>query len=100
MKKVHHLVLLKFKPDTTAETIRALYQALKGLQDVIPGIEHFAGGPYASLEGLNQGYTHGFAMTFTGATARDAYLVHPDHEQVKAQFLPCVAAVVAFDFEE
>ena len=30
----------------------------------------------------------------------DHYLSHPDHEQVKAEFLPFVANVIAFDFED
>ena len=100
MKKVHHLVLLKFKPDTTPATVAALFEALGRLRTVIPGIEAFRGGPYASPEGLNQGFTHGFAMTFSSVAARDAYLAHPEHERVKEQFLPGVADVIAFDFEE
>jgi hypothetical protein len=39
-------------------------------------------------------------MTFTDPAARDRYLTHPDHEAVKERFLPFVASVVAFDFEE
>jgi len=98
--KVHHLVLLKFKPETTPASIAALFQALARLQTVIPGIEGFRGGAYASPEGLNQGFTHGFVMTFTSAAARNAYLAHAEHERVKEQFLPGVADVIAFDFEE
>ena len=91
MKKVHHLVLLKFKPDTPATTIAELFEALARLQTVIPGIAHFCGGAYSSPEGLNQGFTHGFTMTFTGAEARNRYLSHAEHERVKEQFLPGVA---------
>jgi hypothetical protein len=98
--RVHHLVVLQFKPGTTDATIAALYAALARLKQTIAGLETFHGGPYASPEGLNQGFTHGFAMTFTDAAARNAYLVHPDHERVKEQFLPVVAYIVAFDFEE
>ena len=42
----------------------------------------------SSPEGLDQGYTHGFVMTFADATARDSYLKHPDHEKFKAAALP------------
>ena len=99
MSKVYHVVLLKFKPETPAQTVAELFEALAALREVIPGIEDFRGGPYSSPEGLNQGYTHGFLMTFTGAAARDAYLTHPEHERVKDRFLPGVESVVAFDFE-
>jgi hypothetical protein len=100
MRKVHHLVVLKFRPETTAKTIAELFEALAGLRRTIPGIEHFAGGPYSSPEGLNHGFTHGFVMTFSSAAARDAYLSHPEHDAVKYRFLPGVENVIAFDFEE
>jgi len=45
------------------------------------------------------GDLHG-GLTFTDAVARDAYLTHPDHEQVKQTFLPDVESVIAFDYEE
>src|ERR1700752_1641678 len=96
--RVHHMVLLTFKtpnPDWTG-----LCQALSNLRQRLPGIVHFSAGPYASSEGLNQGFTHGFLMTFASAADRDRYLVHPEHEKVKERFLPQVANVVAFDFEE
>jgi hypothetical protein len=37
-------------------------------------------------------------MTFADAAARNEYLIHADHEKVKADFLPMVDKVVAFDF--
>jgi hypothetical protein len=98
--RVHHLVVLKFRPETTAKTVAELFRALADLRKVIPGIEHFCGGPYSSPEGLNQGFTHGFVITFTSPAARDAYLTHPEHEAVKHRFLPGVEQVIAFDFEE
>src|ERR1700687_1560123 len=100
MKKVHHLVVVKFKPGTSEATIGRLFAALARLKQVIPGIEHFAGGPYSSPEGLNQGFTHGFLITFGSVEARNTYLTHPEHEQVKRDFLPGIENVIAFDFEE
>ena len=100
MRKVHHLVLLKFRPGTPERTVAELFRALADLRQSIPGIERFGGGPYSSPEGLNQGFTHGFVMTFASPAARDGYLTHPDHEQVKLRFLPAVENVIAFDFEE
>jgi len=99
MAKVHHIVLLRFKPG--AETKASpLFAALGALRHRLPGFLHFSEGPYASPEGLNRDFTHGCLMTFDGTAARDHYLSHPDHEAVKAEFLPSVADVVVFDFEE
>ena len=99
MAKVKHIVLLEFKTGTSGEQIAGFFRSLAGLRREVPGLEDFAGGPYSSPEGLNQGYTHGFVMTFASAAARDRYLPHPAHERVKGEIVPHVEAIVAFDFE-
>lgn len=98
MKQIHHLVLVKFKPDKDGQA-PALFAALESLKAKLPGMLAYRFGTNVSPEGLNQGFTHGFVMTFTDAAARDQYLVHPDHEQVKATYLPHVEDVIVFDFE-
>ncbi len=99
MKKMHHIVLVKFSAQK-AHRMPDLLAALDGLRQNLPGFLSLQGGPYASPEGLNQGYTHGFIMTFANAEARDHYLTHPEHEKVKQAFLPDLEGVVAFDFAE
>jgi hypothetical protein len=100
MARIQHMVLLKVDPGIARELTPRLFRALGDLQKVIPGMLYYSGGAYSSPEGFNQGYTHGFLMTFQDAAARDLYLTHPEHEKVKAEFLPRVEAAVAFDFEE
>ena len=99
MSQIQHIVLFKFKPEVTTEKIMELFRLLAELQRLIPGITYFAGGPYSSPEGMNQGYTHGFLMTFESVEARNAYLPHPEHERVKAALLACIDSAIAFDFE-
>ena len=96
---IQHVVLLKIKDEVSEEKVSDLFEKLAELKQLIPGITYFAGGPYSSHEGLNQGYTHGFVMTFDKAQSRDNYLPHPEHERVKGDILPCIDGVVAFDFE-
>ncbi len=98
MKQLHHLVLVRFKSGQDGQA-PALFAALAALQAILPGMVGYRYGTNVSPEGLNQGFTHGFVMTFTDAAARDQYLVHADHEKVKATFLPHVENVVVFDFE-
>ena len=104
MARVKHVVLLKLKQDLPQSKIDELFAAIAALQDKIPGILEFSGGPYSSPEGMNRGYTHGFMMTFADAASRDAYLPHPDHDVVSALALPMVEGgqqgAVAFDWEE
>jgi hypothetical protein len=99
MPKVKHIALVKFKDGTSDEQIKALFDQILDITETIPGIEDYVSGPYASPEGLNQGYTHGLIMTFMDAAARDAYLPHPEHERVKAILLPQTDSLLVFDFE-
>ncbi len=99
MSKIKHIALFKFKADTSSEQIEEVFQQIMDLSETIPGIEDYVSGPNNSPENLNDGFTHGFVMTFTDAAARDAYLPHPDHEQIKASILARAERFVVFDFE-
>lgn len=100
---ITHMVLLKVRADVPAAQVERVFAEIGALQGRIPGIRSYAWGPYASPEGLQRGYTHGFCMTFSDAAARDAYLPHPEHEVVKGHVLEIlqggVEGVLAFDFE-
>jgi len=100
MATVQHMVLVKYKPETSDAMIATFSAELFALKESIPGIRYFRGGPYASPEGLNRGLSHGYLVTFESPQARDAYLPHPEHERVKNLVLPHVEDVVVFDFEE
>jgi hypothetical protein len=99
MSKVKHVALFKFKEGTTQEYIDQAFEKLLELSESIDGIEDYVSGINNSPEGLNQGYTHGFVMTFSDAAARDAYVANPDHERVKTEVLPGIESIVIFDFE-
>jgi len=102
MAQVKHVVLLRFRQDTSPAKVDELFGLLRGLREKIPGILDFSGGAYSSDEGLNKAFTHGFVMTFVDAASRDAYLPHPEHEAVKQKILAEIDggldAVVAFDW--
>ena len=99
MPAVQHMVVVKFKSGVTQQKIDELFVQLREFWSKMPGITYFAGGPYSSPEGLNQGYTHGFLVTFTSPAARDTYLTHTEHKRVVDLILPMLDGVLAFDFE-
>jgi len=99
MAKVKHIALVKFKESSAQTQIDELFASLLDLSENVDGLEDYVEGLNSSPEGLNKGYTHGFVMTFHDAAARDAYLVHPEHEKVKCNFLPLIEDIVVFDFE-
>lgn len=98
MPKVAHIVLIRFKESETQGKIDSLWDALKDLTNLIPGLISFEGGPYSSPEGFNKGYGHGFTMIFADETSRDNYLPHPEHERVRDMVLPMVDDILAFDY--
>ncbi len=99
MSKVKHIVLLKFKEGTTEEQIGKFFDDVLDLSETVPGIDDYVSGTNCSPEGRSQGTTHGFIMTFSDIAARDAYIVHPEHERFKTMALTIVQNTVIFDFE-
>jgi hypothetical protein len=103
MAQVKHVVILRFKAQTTQEQIAGIFEAIDDLQEKIPGIVDICSGVYDSPEGLNKAFTHAFIVTFADPASRDVYLEHPDHEVVKQMLLAALSGlddVIAFDFEE
>jgi len=96
---IRHFGVFQFHPDITEAKISECFEALTGMVGKIDGLLSVEHGPYQSDEGLNEGFTHGFIMTFDSTESRDAYLPHPVHEAVKEIVVPCLARVVVFDFE-
>jgi hypothetical protein len=77
---LRHVVLFSFKPDATADQVDAIVAGFAGLKDAIPGIAAYEWGTNVSPEGLNDGFTHCFTLSFGSAADRDAYLAHPAHQ--------------------
>ena len=93
-----HFGMLQFRQDVSPSEIDECFTALRSMLGKIPGLLKIEHGPYDSSEGLNDGFTHGFIMTFDSPQSREAYLPHPVHEKVKAFIVPKLERVVVFDF--
>jgi hypothetical protein len=96
---VRHIALLQFKDGVSSDEIDDCFSQLQGMIGKIPGLLTMEHGPYESAEGLNDGFTHGFIMTFDTPASRDAYLPHPEHERVRDIVVARLARVIVFDFE-
>lgn len=90
--------MFQFKEGISDAQIDECFATMKGMIGKISGFLEMEYGPYDSTEGLNDGYTHGFIMTFESPEAREAYLPHPVHEAVKDLVIPRLERVVVFDF--
>lgn len=77
---LRHVVLFKFKKETTPEKIKEIEAAFAGLQEKIPQIHAFEWGLNNSPEGLSKDFTHCFLLSFKSEEDRAVYLPHPDHK--------------------
>lgn len=95
-----HVVLFQFKPETPAATVQAIETAFHKLCTELPLVAGFEWGLNSSPEGLDQGFTHCFLVTFASPKERDQYLPHPAHQKfVKDHVEPNVAKVCVVDYE-
>lgn len=84
---IRHCVFVKFRRDVPAAEQAAIRADLDAQRDKVPGMGpvHFSAN--VSPEPFARGFTHGFTIDFESAAARDAYLVHPDHQRAGARLV-------------
>jgi quinol monooxygenase YgiN len=93
-----HVVLFKFKPETTAAQANQLEAALKGLPALISEIREFRVG--RDVIRSERSYDLGLISAFDDLAALQHYQVHPDHQAVVTLVKTLCAGVVAVDFNE
>lgn len=97
MKQVKHIALFQFKADCTEADIELVWRTIEALPQQIPGIVSLTWGRDISTEGLSNGFTHSFIMTFENVAARDHYLPHPAHQTAVSVVLPKLERVIVVD---
>ena len=95
---LRHVVLFAFKNDAPAEAVDAVVAGFGKLPDEIPGILAYETGTNVSPEGLNDGFTHCFTLTFASAEARDDYLNHPAHVRFVKTLGSCLERSLVIDY--
>jgi Stress responsive A/B Barrel Domain len=95
---LRHLVLLGFKPEASATEIASIEFAFCALKHQIDVIRDIEWGVDVSPEGLSQGFTHAFVLSFDNAADRDIYLPHPAHQTFVSQMQPWLERVLVLDF--
>ena len=95
-----HVVLFKFKPSASNDTVVTIENAFRALCAGLPFVRGFEWGRNSSPEGLDQGFTHCFIVSFDGPEDRDAYLPHPAHQAFVRQHLdPALEKACVVDFQ-
>ena len=96
--KLRHVVLFGFANSADRAAIADVVRRFAALQTSVPGIDAFESGENCSPEGLHQGHTHAFLLTFSSAEARDAYLTHPQHVAFANWVKPFLASATVVDY--
>jgi hypothetical protein len=96
--KLRHVVLFKFKDGAPAEKVREIEQAFAALPEKIDTIVDFEWGTNNSPEGINQGFTHCFLVTFKDDAGRAVYLPHPAHKAFVELLKPQLDKVLVIDY--
>ena len=93
-----HVVLFKFKPEATADKVQEIEKAFAELPSKIDTVTGFEWGKSESVEGLNDGFTHCFLVTFKDKAGLEAYIPHEAHKAFVAKLLPLLEKATAFDY--
>jgi heme-degrading monooxygenase HmoA len=97
-KVLRHIVMYKFKPETTQAQIQEVIDAFAGLPKKIDTIVGYEAGSNVSKEGKSEGFTHVFVVTFKSEADLAAYIVHPAHEAYVKVVKDKREKVVVFDY--
>ncbi len=97
-KQLRHVVMFKFKDNTSTADIQKVEAAFKALPSKIKEIKSFEWGTNNSPENLAQGFTHCFFLTFASEADRAVYLPHPDHKAFGAVLTPHLDKVLVLDY--
>lgn len=97
-KMLRHVVLFKFKETSSAAQVKEVEDAFRKLPSQIKEIKGFEWGLNNSPEGLDQGFTHCFFVTFESEEARAIYLPHPAHKEFGKVLKPHLDKVLVIDY--
>lgn len=93
-----HVVVFKFKDTATEAQIEQIIKDFAALQDAIEEIIAFEHGTNVSPEGLDQGFTHVFLVTFKDKAGLEVYLPHPAHKAFVEKLLPLLDQPFVVDY--
>lgn len=93
-----HVVLFKFKESATPEQVHGIEKAFGELAKKIDTVKGYEWGTNVSPEGLNDGFTHCFFVTFADKAGLEVYLPHAEHQAFVAKLKPLLDKVCVVDY--
>jgi len=98
-KLLRHIVIFKFKEESSEEDINKLNEEFNALAKSIPVVQDFEWGLNNSPEDFHQGFTHCYLITFNSEKDRDeVYAPHPEHQAFVKNLQPHLEKVFVVDY--
>ena len=95
---LRHIVMFKFKEASSKDDIQKVVDRFRSLKVSIPQVASFEYGTDNSPEGLANGFTHCFLVTFKSEADREIYLPHPKHKEFIELLKPHLDKVQVVDY--
>ncbi|KAH7914252.1 hypothetical protein BJ138DRAFT_1144184 [Hygrophoropsis aurantiaca] len=95
---IHHIVLLKYKPDTTNDEKLKVKESLTALPSQIPAISGMVAGDII-YNPLGHGFDEGVIFLFENEEALNQYRPHKAHTDYQAFTAPFITDKLIYDIE-
>ncbi len=95
---LRHAVFFSFKDTSSEAEINQVVDAFRALPSRIDAITDFQWGTNNSPEGLDDGFTHCFLLTFNDEDGRAVYLPHKEHKAFGDVLRPHMDKVFVIDY--
>jgi hypothetical protein len=101
---IRHCVFIRFRTEVSQAEKDGIWADIRALKAVVPGyLAAYIGSNVSPETGMDKGFSEGFVIDFADSAARDAYLVHPDHEKAGGRIVAAaeggVAGILVYDLE-
>ena len=97
-KGLRHVVLFKFKGDTTAEQLKDIEKSMSSLGEKIDVVCDYEWGPDINKAKRSKGFTHCVVITFGSVAERDIFLNHPAHKEAVDDIQPYIEDMLVVDY--
>ncbi|MCD0461364.1 Dabb family protein [Roseiconus lacunae] len=95
---LRHAVFFSFKDSSSEADVQKVVDAFAALPSKIDSIVDFQYGVNNSPEGLDDGFTHCFLLSFKDEAGRAKYLPHPAHKEFGNVLRPHMEKVFVIDY--
>lgn len=95
---IRHILFIQFNTVVENFEIDIVRKLFVGLRNKIDGVLDVEWGENDSPEMKNKGYTHCVFMTFSDENARQRYLQHSEHKELKKMFKPFLQSIIVLDY--